>query len=92
MNSISTKYVGPTDTRGSRIVAKIAYGLTSRTYTYPYQHELSSTANHARAARLTAERLGLSDTRWHCGETRDGCVFVAEVDEPAFTIARDDNR
>lgn len=91
MDIISTRYAGPTDTRGSRIIAKVPYGLTSRTYAYPYRSELSTAQNHALAARLTAERMGLSNTRWHGGWTRDGWTFVAETGEPAFTIERDDN-
>lgn len=46
MQAIRTQYKGPTDHRGSRIVATSRAG---RTVT-PYQYELSAGENHAAAA------------------------------------------
>lgn len=48
MQAIRTVYRGPTDTRGSRVVAKSA-GLRT---VMPYDYELSSDDNHRRAAEL----------------------------------------
>ena len=52
MQAIRTQYKGPTDTRGSRIVAT-SYKARS---VYPYDHELDSDTNHARAAELHAAK------------------------------------
>lgn len=46
MQAIRTQYKGPTDTRGSRIVATSHYGRT----TFSYDHALSAGENHAAAA------------------------------------------
>jgi hypothetical protein len=46
MQAIRTQYKGPTDTRGSRIIATSHYGRT----TTGYDHALSAGENHAAAA------------------------------------------
>ena len=80
--SIVTKYLGPTNSRGARIKATIASGAKS--YTMPYQYELNSEDNHTAAARELAQRL-----EWRgdyiSGHTATGMVFVQQF-EPAFTL------
>ena len=66
MQAIITKYYGPTNSRGSRIVAKCESGLVS----IPYPHELSGMACHKKAAMELSSKLGLSD----CGELLGGYV------------------
>ena len=46
MQAIRTQYKGPTDTRGSRIVATSHYGRTVASY----DHTMSAGENHAVAA------------------------------------------
>jgi hypothetical protein len=46
MQAIRTKFAGPTDTRGSRILATSRYGRT----TFSYDYALSAGENHAAAA------------------------------------------
>lgn len=46
MQAIRTKFAGPTDTRGARILATSRYGRT----VMPYRYELSAGENHAAAA------------------------------------------
>ena len=46
MRAIRTKFAGPTDTRGSRIIATSRAGRT----VMPYRYELSAGENHAAAA------------------------------------------
>ena len=46
MQTIITKYLGPTNTRGSRIVAKCRNGKK----TVSYDHSLNADANHKAAA------------------------------------------
>lgn len=56
MQAIRTRYHGPTNNRGSRIVAKCEAGSLSMPFDYSLNHE----GNHAKAARLFVERLGWS--------------------------------
>ena len=55
MQAIRTQYKGPTNTRGSRIIAT---SYKARTV-YPYDHELDLDDNHSRAAELHAAKA------WH---------------------------
>lgn len=70
MQAIRTKYKGPTDTRGSRIVAS-SYKARS---VMPYDHELSLDDNHARAAELHAVKAWRTDApvRLTSGTLPDG--------------------
>lgn len=54
MQAIQTRYLGPTNTRGSRIKATCAAG--SITISYPY--DLSGQAVHRRAAEALVSKLG----------------------------------
>lgn len=54
--AIVTKYIGPSNTRGSRIKATAWAGSV----TVPYKSNLSSEKNHAEAARSLAAKYG-----WH---------------------------
>lgn len=57
MQAIRTIYKGPTDTRGSRIIAT---SYKARTV-MPYDHELSAEDNHRRAAELHAVKAWTLD-------------------------------
>lgn len=77
MQAISTKYLGPTDTLGSRIKARTESG---QTLTIPYPHELDpgllvSPARHAKAAIALALKMGW-DGELVSGATNTGYVFV----------------
>ena len=52
--AIRTKYLGPTDTKGSRIQAK----CDAKTITVHYKSELNSEQNHIQAAKELCKRLG----------------------------------
>jgi hypothetical protein len=54
MQAIQTRYLGPTNTRGSRIKAWCAAG----SITIPYPHELNGQAVHREAANALALKLG----------------------------------
>jgi hypothetical protein len=79
LQSIETKKLGPTDTRGSRIIAKTASGIRV-TIGYPY--ELSGVDCHALAAETLARKLKWIEpevafsSRWIAGGTKAGYVFV----------------
>ena len=72
---IITKYVGPTDTKGARLVAKCA----GRQLSMPYRYELSVTQNHSTIAARLASKLKLSG------------VFVAESRETGYAFSQSDS-
>jgi hypothetical protein len=82
--AIETKYLGPTNTRGARIVAKAGPGRRISSW----DHALSSYDNHIAAARAYAEQFQWSGA-WRGGCTLEGLVFVlsAPDDSPEFIIA-----
>ena len=74
--AISTRYVGPTNARGSRIIASDGDG---NRFTLPYPHELSMQDGHAKAAQMLMDKMGWTDNLIS-GSTGTGYVFVmAEV-------------
>lgn len=68
MQAIRTKFVGPTNFRGARIIA------TSYQYrtVMLYDHELDIDANHERAAELHAVKAWTSPVRLKAGVLPDG--------------------
>jgi hypothetical protein len=54
MQAIRTRYHGPTNSRGSRIIAKCGGGSV----VMPYNHALNLDGNHAAAAQMLLERMG----------------------------------
>jgi len=76
MQTISTKFHGATNTRGSRIIARTASGVS---FTSDYQHALNSDENHWRAAQGLAKKLNWSGD-YIQGHTATGCVFVLAND------------
>lgn len=57
MQAIETRYLGPTNTRGARIKATSASGISR---TVPYDHAENSEGAHWQAAKALAESLGWS--------------------------------
>ncbi len=72
MQTIRTKYVGPSNTRGSRIIATTTSGIRK---VYPYDHRMNSEGNHTGAAWRLAESLGWKGS-YQGGHTDKGMVFV----------------
>lgn len=54
MQAIVTKFVGATNSRGSRIIAR----CQAKWITVSYDHALNADGNHAAAAQQLAESLG----------------------------------
>ena len=76
--AITTRYAGPTNTRGSRIIATTASGLRR---TVRYDYALNSSENHCAAALALAESLGwLNRATPAFGATKDGYVLVLTCD------------
>ena len=69
--AIETKYLGPTNHRGARIVAKCDAGRK----VVPWEYELDVPENHALAACALAKSLGW-DMPTHLASTQKGYVAV----------------
>ena len=85
MNSffkIRTRFEGPTDTNGARIVAKIdgrADSDMQRQLTVPYRYELDTVANHYFAAYQLIQKWGCPDhdpERMVCQHLDTGYLFT----------------
>ena len=74
MKAIKTKYKGPTDTRGSRIIASDGDG-NRITISYPY--ELSGEAVHRKAAEALCDKMGWTGKKsLVSGSLKNGYVFT----------------
>jgi len=82
MQAISTRYHGPTNTRGSRITAKCAAGKV----TIPYSYEFSGQQAHRIAAETLASKLGW--TGQHYGKLAGGQLHNGDY---AFVFAKHGN-
>ena len=72
MKAISTKYIGCSNTKGSRIKA---YDCDNNSVTIGYPHELSGEACHLKAALALCDKMGW-DKDLLGGGTKEGYVFV----------------
>ena len=72
--SIQTKYIGPTNTRGSRVSATSASG---HRLTLEWDDAMNTDDNHKAAAQALARKLDWHGV-WACGATPHGCVFVMQ--------------
>lgn len=73
MQTIITKYLGPTKTKGSRIKAKPSGNVKQVTIAFDYS--LNDEGNHALAAQMLLNKLGWRG-EWRMGGTDKGYVFV----------------
>jgi hypothetical protein len=69
--AICTKYLGPTNVRGSRIKASAAAGSVI----IPFNDRLNIEQAHAEAAQALAEKYGWSGV-WYQGGSPDDCGYV----------------
>ena len=71
--AITTTYRGPTDFRGSRVIAR----CEAKRISVPWDHALGAPENHAAAALRRMDDRGWSaHNDLTMGGTRDGYVFV----------------
>jgi hypothetical protein len=68
MLAITSKYHGPTDTRGSKVRAK----ANGKSATVPYDSALDSEANHRAAVVALCDKLGWDADRFFGGAMDDG--------------------
>lgn len=85
MQTIETKYHGPTDTRGSRLSAT-ASGCRKRVWV-SYDYALNSEGNHMAAAQKLMEVLDWTG-QYVGGHTQTGMVFVDADPDFSPIIAR----
>lgn len=71
MQAITTKFISPTNTRGSRIKAT----CDAKSITINWDYSLDVSANHTAAANKLASELGWKG-EWFGGSGKDGYVFV----------------
>ena len=76
--AIMTRYIGPSNSRGSRIKATAWGGSV----TVAYNDADNSEKNHARAAQALCAKMGWHQTGWVGGGTPDGrgwCYVAADA-------------
>lgn len=80
--AITTRYHGPTSTRGSRITARASAGSV----TLPYDHSLDGVDNHALAAHNLANKLGWVGV-WVGGMTHGSdCVWTQSAPDAQMVV------
>ena len=72
MQAIITKYIGPSNSRGSRIRATWARFDGKVTRTLGYDSALSERDNHAAVAMALVREYSDAGNNWTCGELPDG--------------------
>jgi hypothetical protein len=88
VQAIVTKYIGPSNVRGSRVKATASAGSVILTW----NDALNSEDNHAAAARKLAEKYQWSGN-WHCGgmpSNHGGYVFVCADECCMFHLTNGD--
>ncbi|QIG74599.1 hypothetical protein EVC11_017 [Rhizobium phage RHph_I20] len=75
--AIRTKFLGPTNARGSRVKAETCEALPElkRRITLSWDHSLDGQANHARAAKALAEKLEWAGD-WHIADGGDVYLWI----------------
>lgn len=81
MQAIVTKYIGPSNVKGSRVKAICQAG----SITLHWDHALNQDQNHCEAAKALAKKLDwINYGDWHCGWLPDqSCVWVCA--NPKYT-------
>ena len=82
MKSIETKYVGPSNVKGSRIIAT---DCGDHRLIMSYDCAWSNEENHMNAAKQLCERLHWTGSLWG-GHTKSGMVFVFADSSNSFTV------
>jgi len=85
MQTITTKYLGATNTKGARMKATHTGGYTSITEGYDWA--LNNEDNHMVVAHMLAQKLKW-DATYIGGHTKEGMVFVDAQPVYTFTAKR----
>lgn len=70
---IMTKYLGPTNFRGSRVTAFTSDG---QRVTVGYDHSMSREDAHRKAAEALCEKYGWPADKLRCGGVHNGYAFM----------------
>jgi len=82
MQAITTKYLGPTNTRGSRIKASCPAGSITVPYDYGERY-----GGHRSAAIALMKKLGWDEYgTWYEGDTETGHVYVCSPDHAPQSV------
>jgi len=83
MLAIETRYVGPTNYRGSRIIARVMEATQTRKVTVGYDDGLNTDDNHKAAAKALITKLGWTGENgygaWIVGSSERGYVFTCDT-------------
>jgi hypothetical protein len=82
MQAITTKSIGPTNTKGARIQARMGDIRVS----VPYRLDLSGEAVHFEAVKKLCEKQGYKGRALECGFANDGYVFVFVGSQSRFNV------
>lgn len=85
MQTIITKYHGPTNVRGSRVSAQASGNGVK--VTLSYDHALNSEGNHMAAAQALMDKLDWCG-HYVGGHTKNGMVFVCADARVSYIIER----
>ncbi len=77
--TITTRYSGPTDTRGSRVTARATVNGALRYKTIPFDYAAGAYGTHEQAAHALAAKLGFGKVYDAEDGTATGWRFRAEV-------------
>lgn len=83
--AITTRYAGPTNFRGSRVIVRADPGRMI----VPWDHALGVEDNHKAAAKAYASKYGWTG-HWYGGGTNEGYAFVLGcMASSAFTVCNE---
>jgi hypothetical protein len=85
MKAIETKYFGPTNVKGSRIIASDS---DNNKVICSYDHSLNSEDNQIVAAKALCKKMNWSGSLWG-GHTKSGMVFVWADSNLSFSVMPD---
>ncbi len=93
MQTIMTKYLGPTDIKAPRVKAMTSSGHRGSTYTVEWDDSLNIEGNHADAAQKLLDKLGWRG-EWRMGAMDRGYVFVNvnDINSPKLMAKQHDWR
>jgi hypothetical protein len=79
MITITTRYTGPTNTRGSRVIATATVNGARRSARVPFDYEAGTYGTHEQAAQALGAKLGAVKVYDASQGTRTGWRFAATV-------------
>lgn len=79
MQAITTKYIGPSNVRGSRVKATSGWPHSKISVTLDWDNGMHRDDNHKAAAMALAEKYERVGT-WHGGHSPDGGMVFVQVD------------